>query len=359
MSTKIYFEQEGVSDTDAEVINLFYQDFDEVEKGAIIAEIETSKVVVEIEANQDGYIKNIAQLNGTIEVGDLIVVISEDVEELKKESFQEEKVQDILEVVEKNISAKTLKIAKSLGITEDILKEQNIKTVEELNVYIANNQDKGDSFLNEDFVAKYNLEDVSRKKYSEIENLRLALSKTLPCSCSIVIENFDVDSFSKDQGLYFNNIFPAVAKICSEELKAYKNLNGFFHDKKKCFYEEVNIGFTLDADEYLQVPVVHNCENLNQDDIQNTFVELLTASVKGKITLNQMSKPTFVISDLSAVGDCSSHTPLLAPYTSGILGLAIDKKTSRLSLNLTYDHQMSSGKEALLFLEAIRSKLSS
>ena len=72
-----------------------------------------------------------------------------------------------------------------------------------------------------------------------------------------------------------------------------------------------------------------------------------------KISIENLSKPTFVISDLSSVGNCFFHTPLLAPYTSGILGLAIDKRNSRLVITLTYDHQMTSGKEALNFLESI------
>ena len=37
-------------------------------------------------------------------------------------------------------------------------------------------------------------------------------------------------------------------------------------------YEEINIGFTLDADECLQVPVVHNCEKLNSEELKNTFI---------------------------------------------------------------------------------------
>jgi len=44
-------------------------------------------------------------------------------------------------------------------------------------------------------------------------------------------------------------------------------------------------------------------------------------------------------------------------YSSGILGVAIDKEASRLVFTLTYDHQISAGKEALLFLKSIRSKL--
>jgi 2-oxoglutarate dehydrogenase E2 component (dihydrolipoamide succinyltransferase) len=357
MSSKILYEQEGVSDNQAEIINLFHDDFDRVEDGEVVAEIETSKAVVEVCANRNGFIKNIAKLNETIEVGDVIAMIGESIQELQEEAANIETNVDIQEIRQKTISAKTLKIAKSANISMDTLEKLEINTVEEINAYIKNNNTKKDSTINRDFFAEFNEVNLSKSKLSEIDNLRLAQSKTLPCTCSIILEGFNIELFSKTHNLYFNNIFPVVAEICAHELGTFKNLNGFFHDNKKYLYEDINIGFTIDADGCAQVPVVHNCDRFNKDKIQNVFIELITASITEKITLEQMSRPTFVISDLSSVGDCFFHTPLLAPFTSGILGLALDKKASRLVLTLTYDHQMSAGKEALLFLEAIRSKL--
>ncbi len=357
MITKIIYEQQGVSDQEAEVISLLFNDYDEVAEGDIIAEIETSKTTIEILASSKGLIKNSVELNSTIQAGDIIAIIGDSAEEIDGEKDKEVEL-DISEKIEKTISAKALKIAKSNNLTEDDLKKLNITSVEELNEHIKSDMPDNSLSLNRDFFAQYTEQSSPKNKLSEIESLKLAQSKTLPCTCSILIEDFCIEAFSKKHNLYFNNIFPVLASICSDELMKYRNLNGFFHDNKKHIYEEVNIGFTLDADEYLQVPVVHNCEKLNSEELKNTFIELLTASITGKMTISMMSKPTFVISDLSSVGDCFFHTPLLAPYTSAILGIAIDKNTSRLSLTLTYDHQMSSGKEALLFLESIRTKLS-
>ena len=337
MISKILYEQEGVSDNEAEIVKIFYDDFESVEDGAVVAEIETSKAVVEICANRDGFIKNIAKTNETIKVGDVIAMIGDSNKELQEESANIQKNVDTQEIKLKTISAKTLKIAKSANISVDILEKFEIYTVDEINAYIENNANKSDSNINESFLAKFNEVTLLKNKSYEIDSLRLAQSKTLPCTCSIILEEFNIESFSENHNLYFNNIFPVVAEICAHELGNFKNLNGFFHDNKKYLYEDINIGFTIDVNGCAQVPVVHNCDKYNKDKIQNVYIELITASITEKITLEQMSKPTFVISDLSSVGDCFFHTPLLAPFT--------------------YDHQMSAGKEALLFLETIRSKL--
>ena len=357
MSSKIIYEQQGVTDDEAEIVSLSKNDFERVNAGEIIAEIETSKATIEVEANSDGYLKYNVSLNEIVKVGDLIATIGESQEELNEQPKASRKDLAQENSKEKSISAKTLKIAKSLAISINTLKDQNIFTVEEINAYIEANAAEKTSNLNEILMAKFDIISPSKNKISEIDSLKIAQSKTLPCSCSIILEEFNIESFSIKNNLYFDNMFPVIAEICSQELKVFKNLNGFFHDRKKHLYEDINIGFTIDSNDYLQVPVVHNCEKYNKEEIQNIFFELLKSSVTEKITLAQISKPTFVISDLSSVGNCFFHTPLLAPYTSSILGLAIDQKASRLTLTLTYDHQMSAGKEALLFLEAIRLKL--
>jgi len=358
MISEILYEQQGVSDTEGEVIKLFFDDYSWVEAGEVVVEIETSKTAVEILVESDGYIKNIAKLNEIIKVGDVLVVIGESIDEIKAKTSDLEGRFDSQEIKQKTISAKALKIAKSANIDLQTLERLKITSVEEINTYLEDNVGKKGSSINQDFLGKFQQATLSKSKSSEIESLRLAQTQTLPCTCSIIIENFNIDIFSKENNLYFDNVFPVVAKICANELKTVKNLNGFFHDNKKYCYEDINIGFTIDVQGCAQVAVVHNCDKLNKDEIQRVFFDLVTASVRQKMTPSQMSKPTFVISDLSSIGSCFFHTPLLAPFTAGILGLAIDKEASRLVLTLTYDHQMSAGKEALLFLEKIRSKLS-
>ena len=357
MSKKILYEQQGVSDSEGEVINLFYDDFTWVKAGEAIVEVETSKTAIEICADTDGYIKNIAKLNDTIEVGDTLAIIGSNIEEIKSEISYSDGKSDVQETKKNIISAKALKIASSANIDLNTLENLKITSVSEVNAYLEGKVDNKDSTINQDFLAKFDQVNLLKSKSLEIKSLRLAQSQTLPCTCSIIIESFDIDLFAKTHNLYFDNIFPVLAEICANELKIAKNLNGFFHDNKKYLYEDINIGFTIDVEGCAQVAVVHNCDTLNKEAIQNSFFELVTMSARKQITPSQMTKPTFVISDLSSIGNCFFHTPLLAPFTSGILGVAIDKEASRLVLTLTYDHQMSAGKEALLFLESIRSKL--
>lgn len=360
MNLKLLYEQEGVSDNEAEVVKLSYQDYEKVECGDIIAELETSKTAVEITTSKSGFVKNFVKLNDFVKAGDVIAIVSDNIKELEEESLDETSTVE-KKINKTSISAKALKIAKNANISLETIERLKITSVNEINDYIKNankenNLDintKKDITINSDLVAKFNVEDISKNKLTEINNLKFAQLNTIPSTCSIIVEEFDIVSFSKKNDLHFNNIFPVIAEICAKELKVFKNLNGFFYNNKKYFYEDINIGFTVDINDCVQVPVVHNCDRYNRKDLRNKYLELFSTLVKNKISISQLSKPTFIISDLSSVGDCFFHTPLLAPYTSGILGLAIDKRNSRLVITLTYDHQMSSGKEALNFLQSL------
>ena len=192
MSSKIIYEQQGVTDDEAEIVSLLKNDFEKVKVGEVIAEVETSKAIIEVEANNDGYIKYNTSLNETVTAGDLIATIGESHEELNEQSknFNKDLVKE--DSKEKSISAKTLKIAKSLAISMDTLKDQKIYTVEEINAYIEGNTAEKISNLNESLLAKFNKVNPSKNKLSEIDSLQISQSQTLPCSCSIILEEFNI-----------------------------------------------------------------------------------------------------------------------------------------------------------------------
>ena len=353
MITKHYLEQISVSDDEAKITNLLKNDFDIVTEGELIIEFETSKASIEICANSAGIIKNTVSLNENVKVGSLVAIIGQTKDEITKElQLISSEKEDITPEI-KNVSAKALKMAAALNIEKDELQNLGLFSADDVKKY-AEDLKKSNLNINTSSLAAFDQKDVTKEKLAEIKNLSMALSRTLQCRCAIVIENFNIDEFSKKNNLYFKNIFPIIALICSKELISFQNLNGFFLDNKKNFYKDVNIGFTIGNDDYLQVPVIHNCSSYDKEEIQKKYIDLVKASVQENITLSQIMNPTFVISDLSAIGDCFYHNPLLAPFTSSILGLAIDKRSSRLVMTLTYDHQMSSGKEALTFLEKVR-----
>jgi pyruvate/2-oxoglutarate dehydrogenase complex dihydrolipoamide acyltransferase (E2) component len=358
--TPINIEQINVNDDTVTIVNILKKDLDEVKKKELLFEIESSKAIVEVESPKSGILKIIKNIGDEIKVGESIGFIFENKAELKKFDIKKyNKNKYSKEKSEKSLSAKALKFAKKMNININELKRKKIFTEHDIKAHYKmpsdnkSNLDTKTKFLLEDFETL----EIDKNKHSEIENISFSKLNYIPCVCSVIISNFKIHEFSKKNNLYFDNILPLLAKLVSELLIDFKNLNGFYHLDKKNYYKKINIGFTIDINNGLKVPVIKDCASLTYKNIKIECVNLLKKYMENKISRNDLSKLTFTISDLSSVGDVYFHIPLLPVNTSAILGVAVDKSNSTLSLTLTYDHQMSSGKEALTFLIGLKKKI--
>ena len=356
----INIEQINVNDDTVTIVNILKKDLDEVKKKELLFEIESSKAIVEIESPKSGILKIIKNIGDEVKVGEAIGFIFENKAELKKFDIKKyNKNKYSKEKSEKSLSAKALKFAKKMNININELKRKKIFTEHDIKVHYKmlsdnkSNLDTKTKFLLEDFETL----EIDKNKHSEIENISFSKLNYIPCVCSVIISNFKIHEFSKKNDLYFDNIFPLLAKLVSELLIDFKNLNGFYHLNKKNYYKKINIGFTIDINNGLKIPVIKDCASLTYKNIKFEYSNLLKKYMGNKISRNDLSKLTFTISDLSSVGDVYFHIPLLAVNTSAILGVAVDKSGNTLSLTLTYDHQMSSGKEALTFLIGLKKKI--
>ena len=359
--TPIKIEQTNVNDDTVTIVNILKKDLDKVKKNDLLFEIESSKATVEIESPKSGILKIIKNIGDEIKIGKTIGFIFENETELKKfdiKKYVQNKYNK--KGSERTLSAKGIKLAKKMNINIKELKRKKIFTEHEIKLYYKTLDDNETDFTsNNNFpFEEFETLDVSQSKYNEIKNIFFSKQNYIPCVCSVMINNFKINKFSKKNNLHFDNILPLLAKIVSELLVDFKNLNGFYQLKKKNYYKKINIGFTIDINNNgLKVPVIKDCANLSYENIQTEYANLLKKYIENKISQNNLSKLTFTISDLSSVGDVYFHIPLLAVNTSAILGVAIDKSNNTLNLILTYDHQMSSGKEALIFLTALKRKI--
>lgn len=82
--TEYIVEQEGVSDTSYEIMKVHFENHDEVKRGDVILEYETSKTLVEIEAITDGFFYTIFSEGMSIDVGETIAVILDQKSEIGK-----------------------------------------------------------------------------------------------------------------------------------------------------------------------------------------------------------------------------------------------------------------------------------
>ncbi len=164
-------------------------------------------------------------------------------------------------------------------------------------------------------------------------------------------------------GLGFMSFF---TKACTEALRKYPIVNAFIdlENREVVYHDYQDVGIAVGSDKGLVVPVVRNAGDLTLAGIEQEIARLAGKARDGKLTVQEMSGGTFTISNGGVYGSLLS-TPILTPPQSAILGMhkiqerpmVVDGQIAvrpMMYLALSYDHRLLDGKDAVLFLVAIK-----
>jgi len=114
----------------------------------------------------------------------------------------------------------------------------------------------------------------------------------------------------------------------------------------------------------LVVPILRDVAGMSFADVEKTITDFGTKARDGALTVEDMTGGTFTISNGGVFGSLLS-TPILNPPQSAILGMhktqerpvVVDGEIvvrPMMYLALSYDHRIVDGREAVLFLVAIK-----
>jgi len=336
---EIYAEKINANDDYLVIQSIKKNNNEFVKKGELLFEIESSKAIVEITSKDTGYIFINVKEEEEIGYDKPLAFLFEDINEVK--NFKINSIENTNKT--KKISAKALKIAKENNLNEKTLMDNNLFTFEDIMGFLDNSNNK-----DLDVSQK-----ISNNKKIEIQNLNFVKNNYLNCYCNSIVENFDIDQLNKNFKLYFNNLTPYLIYKTSRILKNYPNLNSYFINDNIFNYKNINIGFTLDGDFGLKVPVINNANLKEYEEIKVEFINIMKKYILNKIDSKDLKQPTFVISDLSHNQNINFHLPFIFKNNSAIMGSAYHKALKQLNITVVYDHQVSSGYEVANFLGEI------
>jgi pyruvate/2-oxoglutarate dehydrogenase complex dihydrolipoamide acyltransferase (E2) component len=197
---------------------------------------------------------------------------------------------------------------------------------------------------------------LSKIKQAEVNNLtlgdqnRLASLVSLPCPMQRMME-----SIRKRAGP--GGVLAAVVCEAAKLLRRYPAFNGFYADGFAHYYEIVNVGFVIDGDRGLRVPIIKDADKKSVESVSREMQDLMLAYHEDNLPVESLSGGTFTVTDLSAEGIGYFH-PLINHKQSAILGLgAEDGRDENFAVMLTFDHRMSEGRAAARFLKDLRDRL--
>ncbi|NPV55276.1 MAG: 2-oxo acid dehydrogenase subunit E2 [Anaerolineae bacterium] len=149
----------------------------------------------------------------------------------------------------------------------------------------------------------------------------------------------------------------------AKALREFPNMNASLAGEQLIQKEEINLGFAVDTERGLMVPVLKNVDRKDLFAIHETLTDLAQRTLAGRVLLEELADGTFTLTNLGAFG-IDAFTPIINPPEAGILGVGrIAPKVvvidgligvqERLTLSLSFDHRLNDGAPAARFLEAV------
>lgn len=165
---------------------------------------------------------------------------------------------------------------------------------------------------------------------------------------------------SELQSISINDL---VMFAVSRALTGFDEMNATFSDGVIRRYRSVDLGFAVDTERGLMVPVIKGADRLTLAQLAGDAHRLAEACMTMKAGPEDLSGGTFTVTNLGAFG-IQSFTPVLDAPQVGILGVgAIEPKpvmvdgeptfVPTLGLSLTINHQVVDGAPAARFLRGL------
>ena len=156
-------------------------------------------------------------------------------------------------------------------------------------------------------------------------------------------------------------------KAAVEALKRFPAVNASIDGNDMVYHGYQDIGVAVSSDRGLVVPVLRDVDSMSLADIEAGIREYGLKAKDGKLAIEYMTGGTFTVSNGGVFGSLMS-TPILNPPQTAIMGMhKIQERPMAVNcqvvilpmmyLALSYDHRMIDGKEAVQFLVTIKELL--
>jgi len=410
MSIEIKVPTVGESISEVTLVKWHKKDGEWANRDEVIAELESEKATFELNAEQAGAIKIIAQEGATLNIGDVVCSIdtdaplppkggleqaSKDTEvpaepvkegtpESSKEAEAQQQTTDLSTEAIAKADPKPQTDVKATPVAAAIIadKKVDVKAVtasgsngrimkQDVMDALNNPGTKPGTVLferNEREQKMSNLRKTISRRLVEAKNTTAMLTtfNEVDMSAIMDIRKKYKDKFKELHGvnLGFMSFF---TKACTFALQEWPSVNAYINGENIIYHDYCDISIAVSAPKGLVVPVIRNAESLSMAGIEAKVIELATKAKDNKLTIEEMTGGTFTITNGGVFGSMMS-TPIINIPQSAILGMhnilerpmAVNGQVvirPMMYLALSYDHRIIDGRESVGFLVRVKELL--
>ncbi len=376
MSTEIKVPVLPESVADATVAVWHKQPGDSIQRDENLLDLETDKVVLEVPSPVDGVVTKIIRDSGEIVTsGELLGVIeegavaatAEPVEETQQAIASEEKTATAPEPAKLSPAARRVAEEAKADVSQvaGTGRGGRITKADVVN-YVRDGAPEGPR--PEERVKMTRLRSRVAERMKEAQNTAAILTSFNEVDLHAVMElrKKYKEEFQQKHGIKLGLMSFFVKAVC-DALRKYPIVNASLEGDEIVYHGFQDIGIAVSTERGLMVPIIRNAEHMTLADAEHSIREFAGRARDGSITLEDLQGGTFTITNGGTFGSLLS-TPLLNPPQSAILGMHTIKQRPAvvdgdivarpmMYIALSYDHRIIDGKDAVLFLVAVKDAL--
>jgi len=405
MIVEIKVPSPGESITEVEIGNWLVSDGDIVAQNQEIAEVESDKATLTINASEGGKIKIKAEEGAAVAVGSVVCTIdtsfagsgtkAEAEAETKAETKAEEKgavttggkpesENSVQKVNSEGRVADGLQNVKVTSVAKEMMKEldfsvediiSGLKRIGKKEVELVANLPKTVS-APAVFEQKAASREVVRERMSSLrrklserlvavknETAMLTTFNEIDMSYVLDLRAKHQQKFTEKHGLKLG-FMSFFTKAVAVAMGFHPMVNAQLDGDEIVSPKFVDVGIAVSTPKGLMVPIVRNAESKSIAQIEIEIKELAEKARSKKISVEELTGGTFTITNGGVFGSLLS-TPIINPPQSAILGMhnIVDRPVAvngqvvispMMYIALSYDHRVIDGKDSVGFLVKVK-----
>ncbi|MCC6753203.1 MAG: 2-oxo acid dehydrogenase subunit E2 [Saprospiraceae bacterium] len=372
---------------------------DRVKPGDVLAEVETDKATMDLEAYEDGVLLHIAIPSGGVPVDDIIAILGKEGEAF--EHLLNNGATSGADNPPANATAAEVAEPSTVsgGSAPEVQDETRIKAsplarsiARERGISLSAVRGSGDHGR----IVKRDLEELASAPPAQTGRAtrppspsdkdrevpvsqmrktiarRLAESKFAAPHFYLTTEvNMDACIAAREQlnerapeKISFNDL---IAKACATALRAHPAVNVSWHGDTMVYHGSIHLGIAVAIDDGLVVPVVRDADHKGLTDLHQEIADLAARAKDRKLGLEEMQGNTFTLSNLGMF-DIEHFTAIINPPDACILAVGSIRKqpavvndelviSNRMKMTLSCDHRAVDGATGARFLQTLKGLL--
>ena len=168
-------------------------------------------------------------------------------------------------------------------------------------------------------------------------------------------------------GAYKLSVNDLVIKACAVALRRHPNVNASWTEDAIIQYHDVDISVAVSLPEGLITPIIRNADRLGLAAVSNAMKDLAGRAKAGKLKPEEFQGGTFSISNLGMFGT-AEFTAIINPPQAAILAVGAGtrqavvkgdeiKIATVMSITITADHRVMDGAAAAEFVQTVKGLL--